>query len=57
MYIEKSFDTIFNMGYGGGVYNAPPHTPNVIAREKAHDLDGSDVVKIWTFLPVYQIIT
>ena len=24
VYIEGSFDTIFNMGYGGGAYNAPP---------------------------------
>ena len=24
-YIEESFDTIFNMGYGGGAYNPPPH--------------------------------
>ena len=23
MYIEESFDTIFDMGYGGG-YNTPP---------------------------------
>ena len=22
LYIEESFDTIFNMGYGGGAYNA-----------------------------------
>ena len=26
VYIEESFDTIFNMGYGGGAYNArAPH--------------------------------
>ena len=25
MYIEESFDTIFNMGYGGGLQDPPPH--------------------------------
>ena len=24
VYIEESFDTIFNMGYGGGVQRPPP---------------------------------
>ena len=24
VFLEKSFDTIFIMGYGGEVYNAPP---------------------------------
>ena len=31
VYIEESFDNIFNMGYGGGAYNAPP--PWIIGRE------------------------
>ena len=25
VFIEESFDTIFNMGYGGGLQDPPPH--------------------------------
>ena len=29
VYIEESFDTIFNMGYGGGGYRTPLHALSV----------------------------
>ena len=31
VYIEESFDTIFDMGYGGGAYRTPP--PCLMRRE------------------------
>ena len=32
VYIVESFDTLFNMGYGEGAYNAPP-PPKVMGRK------------------------
>ena len=39
VYIEESFDTIFNMGYGeGGGYRAPPH--GLCVGKTTHGLKG-----------------
>ena len=38
VYIEESFDTIFNMGYGGGAYNTPPH--GLWVGKTAYELEG-----------------
>ena len=38
MYIEESFDTLFNMGYGGGgLTTPPPHNPYCIIVKKKYD--------------------
>ena len=38
VYLEESFDAIFNMGYGGGAYNAPPNS--LLVGKFAHSREG-----------------
>ena len=47
MYIEESFDTTFNMGYGGAVQRPPPH--GLWAGKIAHGRKGkNDNLKVYT---------
>ena len=46
VYIGDSFDTIFNMGYGGGAYNTLPPPPRIMGRENRPWTKGLNVLTL-----------